>query len=178
MEADLGAVRNLFAEPWGRPAPGLAPGDQAWLLNQAAFMLGALGRLGEAVAPMRVGMDRRVEQEDWNNAARSASNLSELELTLGRVAAAVENAERAVQFADRSGDAFERLSDRTALADALHQAGERERALPLFQEAEAMQEQRQPQTPRLYSLQGFRYAELLLAGAEGGRGGRRAPGRH
>ena len=173
VEADLGAVRNLFAEPWGRPAPGLAPDGQAWLLNQAAFMLRALGRLGEAVEPMRVSMEMDIEREEWKGAARSASNLSELELTLGRVAAAVESAERAVEFADRSQDAFLRMGFRTTLADALHQAGRRERALPLFQAAEAMQEQWQPEYPRLYSLWGFRYAELLLAGAE--RAAWRAP---
>ena len=168
VEADLAAVRNLFAEPWGRPAPGLAPGDQAWLLNEAAFSLRALGRLGEAVEPMGAGVEMFVEREDWESAAGMASNLSELELTLGRVAAAVESAERAVEFADRSGAWDQRMKRRTTLADALHQAGERERALPLFQAAEAIQEQRQPEYPRLYSVQGFRYAALLLAGAERG----------
>ncbi|VFM94881.1 MAG: hypothetical protein BECKG1743F_GA0114225_100051 [Candidatus Kentron sp. G] len=164
FDADLAAVKNLFTEPWGRPAPGLTPADRAWLLNQAAFRLRALGRLGEAVAPMGAGLEMAVEQEDWNNAARRANNLSELELTLGRVAAAVESAERAVEFAGRSQDAFWRMGVRTTLADALHQAGQRKRALPLFQEAEALQAKDQPQTPRLYSLQGFQYAELLLAG--------------
>nr|VFJ48791.1 MAG: hypothetical protein BECKFM1743A_GA0114220_100631 [Candidatus Kentron sp. FM]VFJ49287.1 MAG: hypothetical protein BECKFM1743C_GA0114222_100691 [Candidatus Kentron sp. FM]VFK08466.1 MAG: hypothetical protein BECKFM1743B_GA0114221_100711 [Candidatus Kentron sp. FM] len=172
VEADLGAVRNLFAEPWGRPAPGLAPGAQAWLLNQAATRLRALGRLGEAVEPMGAGLEIYIEQESWRPAAITASNLSELELTLGRVAAAVESAERAVEFADRvvdQGRAWEmRMITRTTLADGLHQAGERERALPLFQAAEAIQAKDQPHYPRLYSVQGFRYAELLLAGAEGG----------
>ncbi|VFN01058.1 MAG: hypothetical protein BECKG1743E_GA0114224_103761, partial [Candidatus Kentron sp. G] len=175
MDAELGAVRSLFAEPWRRPAPGLSPADQAWLLNEAAFMLRALGRLGEAVVPMGAGVKMAVEQEDWINAAIYANNLSELELILGRVAAVVESAQRAVEFADRvidQGRAWEmRMITRTTLADGLHQAGRRERALPLFQEAEAIQEQRQPQTPRLYSVQGFQYADLLLAGAEGGAWG-------
>ena len=48
----------------------------------------------------------RVKQEDWNEAAISASNLSELELTLGEVAGAVGDAEQSVTYADRSGDAF------------------------------------------------------------------------
>ncbi len=73
---------------------------------------------------------------------------------------------------DRSGDAFRRLETRTTHADALHQAGRRSEALPLFREAERLQGEKQPEYPRLYSLQGFQSCDLLLAEAEraAGRG--------
>ena len=87
------------------------------------------------------------------------------------MAGAVRDAERSVAFADRSGDAFQRMVKRTTLGDALHQAGRREEALERFREAEAMQAERQPEYPLLYSLQGFRYCDLLLAGAERAAGG-------
>jgi tetratricopeptide (TPR) repeat protein len=103
---------------------------------------------------------------EWKNAAVVASNLSQFELTLGDIATAVRDAEQSVGFADRSGNAFERLVDRAALADALHQAGRRDEALKRFREAESMQAGRQPEYPRLTSLQGFQYCDLLLAGAE------------
>jgi tetratricopeptide (TPR) repeat protein len=115
---------------------------------------------------MRAGLENYVKQECWAYAARVANNLSALELTLGRVAAAVQDGEQAVAFADRGGDVFLRMAFRSTLADALHQQGERELALERFREAEAMQAQRQPQYPLLYSLQGFQYCDLLLAQAE------------
>ena len=68
------------------------------------------------------------------------------------------------------------MDDRTALADALHQAGEAEAAADLFREAEAMQKDRQPQYPLLYSLPGFRYCGLLLGGGSTRRRGG-GPGR-
>ncbi|VFM97494.1 MAG: Tetratricopeptide repeat-containing protein [Candidatus Kentron sp. G] len=168
MDADLAAVAGLFAQHWTQPAPGFAPGDQAWLLNEAATRLRALGRLGEAVAPLRIALEMRVEQENWNSAARIAGNLGELEITLGRVVAAIANAECSVQFADRIGadDWQSVIVSRTTLADALHQAGRREEALRLFTEAEAIQKEFRPKSPRLYSVQGFQYADLSLAGAE------------
>ncbi len=49
------------------------------------------------------------------------------------------DAEQSVAFADRSGDAFQRMSKRTTLADARHQAGDEEAALALFREAERLQ---------------------------------------
>ena len=164
--ADLGAVACFFEEPWTRPSPNLSESDQAWLLNDAAFSLRALGRLTEAREPMRATLEINVEATEWKNAAVVAGNLSELELTLGEVAGAVREGERSVEFADRSGDEFQRYSKRTTHADALHQAGRHQQARALFEEAEAMQAERQPGYPRLYSLQGFQYCDLLLAGAE------------
>ncbi|EGV27941.1 WD repeat-containing protein, partial [Thiorhodococcus drewsii AZ1] len=164
--ANLGAVTCFFAEPWRRPAPELSEPDQAWLLNETAIQLRALGRLAEALEPMRAGAELYVRQEEWQYAARVYSNLSELQLSLGRVAEAVADARHAVEHADRSGDAFLRMVSRTTLADALHQQGETREALDAFAEAERLQAEWQPQYPLLYSLPGFKYGDLLLAGAE------------
>jgi tetratricopeptide (TPR) repeat protein len=107
--ADLGAVASFFEAGWARPLSALSEGDRAWLLNEAAYRLRALGRLAEAVEPMRAAMEMCAEQKDWKNAATDASNISELEATLGRLSAALDNAERAVEYADRSGDPFMRI---------------------------------------------------------------------
>ena len=136
------------------------------MLSEAALSLRALGRLTDALEPMRAGLEMRIEQEDWKNAAINAGNLSELELTLGQVADAVADSERSVDFADLSGDALTRLANRTVKADIFHQAGHREKALALFHEAEAMQTEHQPEYPLLYSLKGFRYCDLQLAEVE------------
>jgi tetratricopeptide (TPR) repeat protein len=171
--ADLAAVACFFDSPWSCVSPALDDSAQAWLLNQAAFRLRALGRLREAVEPMRAGLEMDVRREDWSNASIAAGNLSELDLTLGDVAGALRDAERSVAFTDRSGDEFLRMGNRTILADALHHAGHGVDALARFREAEAMQAAQQPEYPLLYSLGGFRYCDLLLAGAEraAGRGG-------
>jgi hypothetical protein len=164
--SDLGAVACFFDPPWSRVSDQLDPGIQASLLNAAAFYLRALGRLTEALEPTRAGLEIFVEQQDWEKAAGSTNNLSELELTLGELAEAVKDAETSVTHADRSGEAFLRMGIRTTHADALHQAGRRDAAAERFAEAEAMQAERQPNYPLLYSVQGFRYCDLLLSPAE------------
>jgi hypothetical protein len=58
------------------------------------------------------------------------------------------------------------LVRRTTHADALHQAGQLAKAEARFREAEEMQAQREPDYPLLYSLQGWRYCDLLLKEAE------------
>jgi len=164
--ADLGAVAAFFDQPWSQVSPRLAPVDQGWLINEAAFCLRALGRLTESLEPMRVGLVRYEASCDWRNVAPGASNLSQLALTLGSLGEAVVEGRRAINFANLSGDAFLKAALRTTAADALHQAGERAEATALFAEAERMQAENQPQFPRLYSVQGFRYADLILAPAE------------
>ena len=93
----------------------------------------------------------------------TASNLSELYLTLGDVTQALAYAEQSVGLADQSGDEFERMGNRTTLGDALHQAGRLAESQTAFHEAEEMQKKNQPEFPLLYSLQGFRYCDLLLS---------------
>lgn len=87
-------------------------------------------------------------------------------MTLGEVAEASGDAEQSVTCADRSGDAFQRMVNRTTHADALHQAGRRAEAETRFREAEQMQQERQPAYSLLYSVRGFKYCDLLLAAPE------------
>jgi hypothetical protein len=136
------------------------------LLSEAAYALRALGRLTEALAPMRVSVKMAEDAAEWKEAARRAGNLSELEVTLGLLPEAESDAQRAHDFAARSGNEFRRMSTRTTTAYALHQSGKQAEAKTLFVEAERFQAKRQPQFPLLYALIGFRYVDLLLAPAE------------
>ncbi len=164
--ADLAAVAGFFDAPWRQVSPNLTEVAQAWLLNQAAYILYVLGRLTEALQPMRAGLEMMVENSDWKNAAGVASNLSDLEVTLGRLSDAMTDARQSITHADRSGDALCPMGTRTTAADALHQSGQRMEAGPLFAKAERLQQEDQTQFDLLYSLPGFRYCDWLLAPAE------------
>ena len=162
--ADLAAVSGFFEIPWTKPVAGLSDWYKGFVLNAAGFRLRALGRLADSAEPMQAALAAAIKIEDWNNAAILASNLSEPYLTLSDVASAVRFGEQSVELADRSGDAFQRMVNRTTLADALHQAGARKQALATFREAEALQKEQQPEYPLLYSTAGFKYCDLLLDG--------------
>ncbi|HUT93563.1 MAG TPA: TIR domain-containing protein [Thermoguttaceae bacterium] len=159
---DLAALSGFFDPPWNTPVAALSDADKGFVLAVAGFDLRALGRLAEAVEPMQAGLDAPVAQESWVNAATSAGNLSELHLTLGGVAEAIAFAERSVQYADRTEDAFERLKQRAKLGDALHHAGRVGEAEERFREAEAIQKDDQPKYPLLCSVAAHRYCDLLL----------------
>jgi len=164
--SELGAVACFFEQPWSCISPSLTEAAQGWLLGQTAFRLRALGRLTEALEPFRTSMEMSAKQKEWEAAAIHAGNLSELELTLGEVDQAKGEAEQSVAYADRSGDATQRMLRLTTLAAALHQAGRRAEAEARFREAEELQAKDQPEYPLLYSLRGFQYCELLLAAPE------------
>jgi tetratricopeptide (TPR) repeat protein len=180
--SELTSLAGFFDRPWSQPSACLTAAAQAFVLNAAAFVVRALGRLAEAVEPMQASLEACIAQEDWENAAIRAINLSELTLTLGDVPRAVAFGEQSVELADRSGDAFWKMASRAKKADALHQAGRWEESAAAFCEAEAMQAEWQPEYPGLYSLRGFQYCDLLLgqAEAEAGSGldGLAGPGSH
>jgi hypothetical protein len=164
--ADLGAVTCFFDQPWKRISFSLSSNMRAWLLNEAATGLRALGRLAEALDPMRVSGEMDARRKVWKGAAISYANLSQLRLLLGEVAGATEDAEQSMVYADRSRDHVQWVINSTVLADTLHQAGRQTAPLTLFREAEEVQASRQPEYPLLYSLQGFLYCDLLLTEAE------------
>jgi tetratricopeptide (TPR) repeat protein len=165
--AYLSVISHFFEKPWSQPASGLPEEIKAAVLSWAAFGLRAVGRLQEAIQPMKASLAAHVEQKNWKESALNANNLSELILTLGEVSQAVDVARQSVTHADRSGDDFERESDRTTLADALHQSGQLKEAEKWFREAEEMQKQREPECKYLYALRGYRFCDLLLGKEKG-----------
>ncbi|MEM6455518.1 MAG: tetratricopeptide repeat protein [Acidobacteriota bacterium] len=161
--SELTVMSAFFEVPFARVHPSLRRLARADLMNDVGFVLRALGRLDESEAPMRASLEQSVEAENWTAAARSAGNLCILHVTLGALDQALADAKRSVVLADRSGATFERTTGRTGLANAHHQRGEMTSALALFEDAEAMQAEREPSTLPLYSLQGYWYCDLLLA---------------
>jgi tetratricopeptide (TPR) repeat protein len=166
LGSELSALSGFFDRPWDQPSANLHLAVQAFLLNEAGFNLRALGRLEEAVQPTEASLEACLRLEDWKEAAIRASNLSELTLTMGDVSRALSFGRQSVDLADRSGDVFWRMGARATLADALHQSGCWKESAKTFREAEALQAKRQSKYPRLDSLPGNQYCDLLLSRGE------------
>ena len=164
--SDLAAISWFFEKPYGTPIVTLAAVDQSWVLSRAAFCLRPQRRFAEALPAERAAIRMDEEAKDWINAANSASNLSQAELLIGEVTAALATAEQSVAYADQSGNGFWMLANRSLQAATLHAAGRREEAARLFADAERRQKKRQPEYPLLYTMQGYSYCDLLLARAE------------
>jgi len=110
---NLSLLANFFVTPWSSPSASLTAAHQRWVINLAAFALRALGRLAEAVEPMRAAAE--AVTENGKNAAAYFGNLSELQLALGDIHASVEAARRSIDLADRSGDSYQQASKRADL---------------------------------------------------------------
>jgi tetratricopeptide (TPR) repeat protein len=163
---DLALLANFFEIPWTQPVAALPAFDQAWLIATAGSVLRAVGRLADAVEPIRAVSEIWVRSENWANTAISYSNLSELLLALGAVSEAVAAGRQSVDLADRLADRFRRIASRATLADALHQSGDSAEAKRLFEKSEQLQAESQPELPVLYSVWGYQYCDLLLGQGE------------
>ncbi|MGC9954618.1 MAG: toll/interleukin-1 receptor domain-containing protein [Rhizomicrobium sp.] len=161
--SDLAAIFWFFDKPYETPVSSLVLGYQSWVLGLAGYSLRAQGRFSESLLANQTGLRMDEDAEDWSNAAITASNLSETQLVLGEVVAAIDTAARSVKNADCSKDYFQMMSKRTTHADALHAAGQRNAAERLFADAEQRQREQQTEYPLLYSIQGYQYCDLLIA---------------
>jgi tetratricopeptide (TPR) repeat protein len=164
--ANLGALACFFDQPWSRISSALSETIQAWVINETAYCLRALGRLSEAIEPMQDGLEMSIKTRDWKNAAIRSENLSNLELTQGKIIDAICEAERSVEFANYLNDLIQVMSSRVSLANVLNQAGRSSEAIDHFRAAKSMQIQLQPSDTFLDSQVDFNYCELLLAETE------------
>jgi hypothetical protein len=130
-------------------------------------LLRAVGRLSEALGPLGAGLAIRLKQGAWRNAARFASNLSELHLTLGEVIQALRAAKESLTYADRSEiDVFERVSGQIRLADSYLAAGQLTEANKVFSTMETDLLSSNPAYRWLPGNWGFRHDGARLSGIE------------
>ncbi|WP_353570433.1 tetratricopeptide repeat protein [Candidatus Albibeggiatoa sp. nov. BB20] len=157
---DLIAIAGFFPQNWSHSVQGLSESAQGFLLSEASFCLMSLGRLNEALEPRQADLKLRQKLKDWENASTTALNLVELHLALGSLQQATENAQLAIDYAQQSGDDFEQIKSHAYLASCLHLQGQLAEALPSFQQAEKLEQNRGNQY--LSSGTGFYYCTLLL----------------
>jgi tetratricopeptide (TPR) repeat protein len=159
--SEVTVLSACFDPPWERLVPGFSEPAQTWVMNAAGSALQALGRLPEAAALLRLGLERSIAQKDRKNAAVIATNLREVLHAQGELSEALAKARKSVKLADKSGDAFLPIVTRAMLAACQHAMGLcEEEAAAQFEDAERMQEK--GGHPLLTSLGGFWYCDLLL----------------
>jgi hypothetical protein len=163
---ELAILSHYFETPWTHPVPAIHPKLQAWLLHAVGFALWAQGRLSEALGAFESGFKRDAAAEDWRNASRSAINIMELGIILGRLKDIPSLGEQAIGIALESDGDLEAIVIASTLAHGLHQLGHMTDAKQRFAKIECLQGKREMNHPLLYSFQGFQYCDVLLADAE------------
>ncbi|HWB05663.1 MAG TPA: TIR and AAA domain-containing protein [Verrucomicrobiales bacterium] len=164
--SDLEAIANFFDCTRESADLSSSKNTEAYLLHQAAHCLSALGRLTESLRSARSALKIRVARQEWLYALESATHVSQMELMMGDIASALQDAEQSMAYAEKSGDAFCQMARLAGYADVLHQAG-RSDAQARFNEASQLWRKIRG---RMYlpSMAGFWCCDLLLAGAEPG----------
>jgi tetratricopeptide (TPR) repeat protein len=161
-QRDLVALRGFFDKPWTKPAACLNTRNHAMAFAFAGYDLRAVGQIESAIAPMIKERQLFVDQENWSEASRSCSNLSQSYATLGDFSRALKHGREGIKYSRRSRNPFDLYIRLAAQADAYLAAGQLRNSLRLFRLAEALQRKDQPQFPWLYSYRGARFCDLLL----------------
>jgi tetratricopeptide (TPR) repeat protein len=159
---NLEALGSFFEARWTKPLAVLTGRAQIELLGSAGDALLVLGRIAEAVLPLKSALERAVASEKWKDAAEQARNLSAQSLSIGKIDDAIGFSERALDLAAKSRHGFTRIFMMGALGEAYHQAGRVDEAATLFAEAERLLREEDRRFPRLYAFAGYLYCDLLL----------------
>jgi hypothetical protein len=116
LNANLAMLASFFETPWDSPSASLCGRAEDGVLQAAAYSLRALGRLREATKTYQAALKIVVGRHDGRNSAIGYGIISELRLSLGDVAEAIDAARIGVAQADERGDADWRMISRTILA--------------------------------------------------------------
>jgi tetratricopeptide (TPR) repeat protein len=167
----LSAIACFFETPWSELSQELVDDfrdSKGFLLNEAAICLRALGRLNEAIEPLRSSIDVAGKRNDRLQGGRRASNLCELRVILGELLKAVADAEQSLVLVDKisTNNSLTHVVARANFGDALHQCGRTAESSTWFGEAEALQSKQTSESPLLNSSRGFKYCDVLLHEAE------------
>ena len=163
FSSNLAALSYFFEVLWEKPVISLTDDFKTDILGTAGFTLRALGKLHEAIQPIKAGIESSIKQENWWEAAVDSENLSELYLFMGNIAEAIDYAQKAVKHADSSNNLYRKLVSRTSFINAICQTQTNEDIEFMFVEAEKMQNQWDKKYKYLYSLRGFHFCDFLLS---------------
>lgn len=161
--SELSALTCFFEQPWTHVSPSLSDQSTATVLNNTSFCLRALGRLTEALEPLRVAREMFLDRKSWESAAIASGNLSSLELLLGDLGDSELDAKDSVTYADRSKDILQRIGTRATHSHVLHEVGRFTEADRYFRDAERLKRKWRPASPMISSTVGFYFCGLLLS---------------
>ena len=140
---------------------------KASLLHEVGFCLMTLGRLREVPPYYHRSIALDIEIEYWLGVSRGYQNLVELYMFFGELRQAAEAAAHALVFARRAIEKEQEYAPQQEIIALVDQAtiaslrGESDRANPLFEQAEALQQKLQPGTRFLRTLEGVKHADFL-----------------
>lgn len=175
----LSALSQLYDPPWKKPAQKLPPFTKRLILKWAVIFLRAVGRFKEACDLSQFILKRVLSRKiwvhkKWKDAAFAKINISEVTLLTKNTEEAIEFGTEAVRYADRYGKGplskinsrHEKLSylmgTRCLLSYIFFEAGEREKAEKMFQEAEILRGREKTKLSYTYIVLGIWYFNVQL----------------
>ncbi len=160
---DIMSLVHFFEITWTKPSVKLDERAQITVLNNSGFALRAVGRLYEAMEPLRTGLEEPWVQKFLCMATISACNLSHLNINLGNFKVAQKISDFAVRNSKTYPEKIWDTASLTTLGDSLHQVGKLDAAKDCFLEAEKIHIQRYDGVRILHAMQEYRFCNLLCS---------------
>ena len=161
-EIDISLVRTFFPKGnFSQMSLVTNKIDQNWLLAIAGLALLATGRPKEAEKLLFKKTNMQIKVKDWKNASKGYGLLADLQFCTGELESGLENANKALDTAEKAKSDENIMSSKAYLAWIFHLTGKNEEAEKVFREADELEGKISGN--RLHGLWGVFYADFLLS---------------
>jgi tetratricopeptide (TPR) repeat protein len=173
--SDLVALSNYFyPQQWTKlRTPSLSARARVLVLTNAGVRLRQLGRLVDARdsfgAVVREIDPQAAQAEELEDASYAAAAYCDLLVIAGKLKGGADesegalfNGQQAVEFSNQGDDAYFSMHARISLAEVHFMLNDLEQANALFEQAMAIDRERRPRPPFLYSQGMYRYGYFLI----------------
>jgi len=164
ISSELAVLSGYFNDRrYSSPVANLDKADRAFVLSEAGFDLQGVGRLRDAVQPLRMSLELYRQIGRWDDAIDPACTLVDVFIKMGDLRSATQAAEESMVVSQHCDDLWEQVAARTDRATVLHRQGRLSESRAAFEEAECFQQTHARERGQyLRSLQGAQYCALLL----------------
>jgi tetratricopeptide (TPR) repeat protein len=131
------------------------------ILNIVGFCLLQLGRQREAVPFFERSIAMDLSMGDWSIACANYQNIADLHADLGNLSASADASRQALDLARRARDKPAEVESLACQAWAAHLLGDLKTSSALFQQAEVLLREINPQRHYLYGMRGLQHADHL-----------------
>ena len=160
----LEAVAGFFDHIWDKPSAILKTETKIEVLAEASFAIRSFGVIDESVEPLIEAISLSAEINDFISATMYSSNLSEIYMLLGDKANAIALTEQSAFYAQKTQNIWKHKWIQMAKeAEVLSKFGFSVKAHDLYNEAEILQAEHDPASPRFYGVLAFKQFDFLLA---------------
>ncbi|GEM_PF-214430 len=160
--ADQACIQAFFEKEWTEPVDNLSESAKLYLLSCASTNLIYLGNIQKAIAPSTESIAGFYKNNQWVEAINTAAPLASMLIAAGKIKEAFELIDDMQDCINKTNNSVIRAMSYSFQAYAFHLIGQDDKAKDLFEQADEILVQSEPDSPVSFPTVSSYYCKYLL----------------